>query len=121
MKKLFVLFAIIFAFVACEKDDNELKSLEGTVWVAADSYVAIKLSFSDIEITVAGNFNDGEVVEFTGMYTYNHPKVVVDMGAGVYVLDATEQNPGIVDGNTLGIGVYETLDLIGWWEFHRVD
>lgn len=111
------------AFVACEKTEKKEQptSLDGTTWRAVHNVDrGCELSFTAADYRLVVTDDNGETFPFEGTYTYNSPEVVIDMDHSKYILYNSEYHPGIVDGDTLTIGIFETFDVVGQIEFERV-
>jgi hypothetical protein len=104
MKKIFFALFLLLAFMACDREREEPKSLAGTNWMVIESGVKIELAFSETQVAVTATVVKNDPQTITGTYTYNHP--IIEINAAPYpeypdfylFLDK-----GRVEGDTLSI------------------
>ncbi len=103
MKKYILLLVVICVaiFVSCD-NNKETKSLVGTTWKAIENEDWIfVLEFTTTDVILTATLPWMETDSFRGIYTYDHPTVMVDME-----VEPLLGNIGTVKGNVLEIEVF---------------
>lgn len=80
-KLLYIAIGMLF-FSSCEKNEEELTSLEGTIWKVRTYYDngewgEDKFTFTATHVTFLGITDDGHSATFTGTYTFDPPEVMI--------------------------------------------
>ena len=108
MKKLFVLFAVAFAMLGCNKIDNPKQdSLAGTSWTEVntkDYHNVLSFDSSTVCRMTFVASNGASSLDATGKYTYENGRVEFDMkeGKDLFGIETIYQY-GIVSGDTIEV------------------
>lgn len=119
MKKLLLLTVISTVFfAACEKDEKEPISLEGTRWMVSGCNEGgcgqKELIFTATHATYLGKDSSGNYSSFTGTYTFDPPAVEIVSNQWTFwgnqperTLDTQElHHTGTMNGKTMNIVIW---------------
>jgi hypothetical protein len=134
MKKLLLFLAVvgIAFFASCEKpeipceygeepEDEKITSLEGTSWIGeslirgddklpVESNAKYELTFTLTSVTYVYTYGESYSSTKTGSYSYDPPMITIDEGKPFFPTNL--HGPGIVEGDTLTVGVFVTDDMV---------